>query len=591
MRSAAFRPTTFASALTAGLGLWTFAATAAAQTIYPLSRAEILAGARFDFKVEVPGTPPEADVVVTINGKSAADVLGKPATFIVKEDGLDQSALWIRDAEITAPGAYTVDAKVGGKTASVTWTVFATPEKRAAKNVILFIGDGMSVAHRTAARMLSKGISEGHYGGDLAIDDMPHMALVSTAGTDSIVTDSANSMSAYTTGHKSCVNALGVYCARNKSTLGHPRVETITALVKRKLGLAVGVVTNTEIEDATPAGMVAQTRRRSDYNDIVKMFYDAAPEVIMGGGTPNFLPKSAAGSKRGDEEDYLAKFTAKGYAFAANDTEMKALAANANTTRLLGLFNPANIDGALDRRVLKGGTTKRYQDQPDLVDMVRSAIDVLSRKPEGFVLMVESGRIDKYSHSLDWERAVYDTIMLDNTVKAAKDWAAARNDTMIVVVADHAHPVSIIGTVDDSRPGSRLRDKLGTYADAGFPNYPASDKDGYPATVDVSKRLAFTFGAYPDHCTSGKPFLAGEFVPAKPSAADTQTQVANEEYCGPTATRMQGNLPITANSGVHSADDVILTATGPGSEQFRGHMENTRVFRAIVGALALGAPK
>ena len=92
-----------------------------------------------------------------------------------------------------------------------------------AKNVILFIGDGLSVAHRTAARILSKGLEEGRYGGELAIDDMPHMALVSTSGTDSVVTDSANSASAYTTGHKSCVNALGVYCARNKSNLDHPK--------------------------------------------------------------------------------------------------------------------------------------------------------------------------------------------------------------------------------------------------------------------------------------------------------------------------------------------------------------------------------
>src|ERR1700730_13380608 len=134
---------------------------------------------------------------------------------------------------------------------------------------------------------------------------MPHMALVSTSGSDSIVTDSANSMTAYTTGHKSCVNALGVYCARNKNTLEHPKVETISELVKRKRSLAVGGVTNTEIEDATPAGMVAHTRRRADYNDIVRMFYAVKPEVIMGGGSPNFVARSAPGSKRADDEDYV----------------------------------------------------------------------------------------------------------------------------------------------------------------------------------------------------------------------------------------------------------------------------------------------
>ena len=93
-------------------------------------------------------------------------------------------------------------------------------------------------------------------------------------------------MSAYTTGHKSCVNAMGIYCARNKSGLAHPKVETIAELVKRHNGgMAVGVVTNTEIEDATPAAMVAHVRRRGDYDEIVRMFHEAKPDVMMGGGS------------------------------------------------------------------------------------------------------------------------------------------------------------------------------------------------------------------------------------------------------------------------------------------------------------------
>ena len=120
--------------------------------------------------------------------------------------------------------------------------------------MILFIGDGMSPAHRVAARLLSKGIAEGKALGKLAIDDMPHMALVATAGSDSIITDSANSMSAYTTGHKSAVNAMGVYADRSADPFDDPKVENIASLVKRRLGMAVGIVTNTEIEDATPGG-------------------------------------------------------------------------------------------------------------------------------------------------------------------------------------------------------------------------------------------------------------------------------------------------------------------------------------------------
>jgi alkaline phosphatase len=555
---------------------------AVAQTIYPINKAEILQGARFDLKVEFPGSPAATNVKVTINGEDPASVLGKPSTFVEKEDGGDHSAYWIRQAAFTKPGTYTVEATADGKTARVAWEVYNTNGTKA-KNVILFIGDGLSVAHRTAARVLSKGLVEGRYGGDLAMDDMPNMALVSTSGMDSIVTDSANSASAYTTGHKSCVNAMGIYCARNKNNLQHPQVETISELVKRVRGMAVGVVTNTEIEDATPAAMVAHTRRRADYNDIVKMFFELKPDVIMGGGSVNFLPKSAEGSKRNDEENFVKQFEDAGYAFVKTRTEL--LADKGNHTKLLGLFNTGNIDGALDRFFLKKGTVGKFPDQPDLTDQVRVALDMLSKNDKGFVLMVESGRIDKYSHSLDWERAVYDTIMLDNAVRLAKEFAAPRNDTLIIVVGDHTHAVSVVGTYDDQITG-QTRQRLGTYSESKFPNYPAPNADGYPDKVDVSRRLAFVFGTYPDYCDTGRPYLDGENLPAVPGT-EKNTFVANEQYCVPGAIRRTGNLPFGLAQGVHSADDVVLTAMGPGADFFRGRIDNTRVFRVMATALGL----
>src|SRR5262245_22260420 len=179
--------------------------------------------------------------------------------------------------------------------------------------------------------------------------------------------------------------------------------------------------------------------------------------------------------------------------------------------------------------------------------------------------------------------------MLDNAVKAVKEWAGTRNDTLIIVVPDHAHPVSIVGTYDDDRPGQRLRDKLGIYQDAKFPNYPAADAEGYPPSVDVSRRIAFVFGAFPDYCDLGKPYLAGENVPAV-KGPDGKTNVANEQYCtAPLAARRAGNLPLEANNGVHSADDVILTAMGPGAEMFRGRIDNTRVFRIMATTLGLAS--
>ena len=117
-----------------------------------------------------------------------------------------------------------------------------------------------------------------------------------------------------------------------------PRVETMASLVKRRLKMAVGIVTNTEVEDATPAAMVAHTRRRAEYDQIVEQFFAAKPDVLMGGGAANFLPKATPGSKRKDEADYIARFRDAGYPVATTAGELNALAAKSETRQLLGLF-------------------------------------------------------------------------------------------------------------------------------------------------------------------------------------------------------------------------------------------------------------
>jgi alkaline phosphatase len=564
---------------------------AEAQTIYPLDRAEILTGARFDFKVEFPQLAAPDKVKATINGQDQTTVFGKAAEFIEREDGKDQSAVLLRDVTLSKPGPYRVRATDGVNTREVVWNVYETGPRQA-KNVILFIGDGLSPAHRVAARLLSKGIAEGKAFGKLAIDDMPHMAMVATAGSDSIITDSANSMSAYTTGHKTAVNAMGVYADRTISPFDDPRVENITSLVKRRLGMAVGVVTNTEIEDATPAAMVAHTRQRAAYDEIVQQFYAARPEVVMGGGAANFLPMGAPGSRRKDSIDYMTRFRDAGYTVATTATELNAVGGGGKDAKLLGLFASGNMDGALDRKFLKGGTVKRFPDQPDLTDQVRVALDLLSRKPEGFVLMVESGLIDKYTHSLDMERAVYDTIMLDNAVKLARDWAAARGDeTLILVVADHNHPISLVGTIDDDMtetPKAPLRERVGVYDKAGFPNYPAADNEGYPPHVDVSRRLAIFSASSPDYYETFRPKLDNPNDPTV-TGSTPGTYEPNERYrTMPGAMLRLGNLPKYLNASVHSGEDVILSATGPGSDRVRGQLDNTEVFRIMAEALGLG---
>ncbi len=565
-----------------------------AQTIYPIDRAEILSGAQFDFKVEFPGMVDPAAMKVTINGEDHATAFGKAAEFIGREDNQDQSALILRDVTLTKPGSYMIAATDGITTKSINWSVYDTGPRRA-KNVILFIGDGMSPAHRIGARLLSKGISAGKAKAKLAMDDMPQMALVATAGSDSIITDSANSASAYATGHKAAVNAMGVYADRTANPFDDPGVETITSLAKRKHDLAIGIVTNTEVEDATPAAMIAHTRRRAAYDEIVAQFFAAKPDVLMGGGTANFLPQSAALSKRRDDIDYLAKFRDAGYSVATTLSELDAMSAKPETRKLLGLFAPGNMDGVLDRKFLKGGGVKRSPDQPDLTDQVKIALTILSKNQNGFFLMVESGMIDKYAHALDMERAVYDTIMLDNAVRQTKEWAAARgDDSLILVLADHNHPNSLIGTINDDMAGAPtapLRERIGVYEKAGVPNYPAPDADGYPARVDVSRRLAIFSASIPDHYETLRPKLDNPNMPTQEGDVPG-TFKANEKYKDvPGAVLRLGNLSAMMNASVHSGEDVILTAMGPGSDRVRGSLENTDVFRIMADALGLAERK
>jgi alkaline phosphatase len=568
------------------------ASAAVAQTVYPIDRAEILSGAQFDFKVEFPDRVDQAKLKVTVNGQDYAAVFGGAGTFVEREDGKEQSALMLRDIALAKPGPVVVEVSDGTRSRKVTWTVYDTGPRKA-KNVILFVGDGLSPAHRIAARLLSKGITEGKSFGKLAIDDMPHMALVATAGSDSIITDSANAASAYATGHKTAVNAMGVYADRTADAFDDPKVETIASLAKRQLKMGIGIVTNTEVEDATPAAMVAHTRRRAAYDEIVAQLFAARPDVLMGGGSANFLPKTAPGSKRKDDVDYIARFREAGYPIATTAGELNALAAKPDTRQLLGLFAAGNMDGALDRKFLKGGGVKKFPEQPDLTEQVQAALNVLSKNDAGFFLMVESGLIDKYAHALDFERAVYDTIMLDNAVRLARDWAKARgDDTLILVLPDHNHPNSLVGTINDdmsTTPNAPLRERVGVYEKAGFPNYPAPDADGYPSRVDVSRRLAIFSASLPDYYETFRPKLDDPNEPTV-KGDDPGTFKANEKYKDvPGVVLRFGNLPVMMGASVHSGEDVILTATGPGSERVKGSMDNTDVFRVMADALGLAA--
>lgn len=550
-------------------------------TILPINRAKLLAGQRFDFCVEAKGAAPEA-IQVTIDGKDAASYFKKDAARTASEG---TGRYRIDGIAFDAAGEHTITATVGGETRTVRYQV--TEEKapsRRAKNVVLMVGDGMSLQAREMGRILAKGIDEGKYNDLLEMEKMPALALVTTSGYDSLTTDSANSASAYATGQKCVVNAFGIYADSTPDPLDDPKVENIIELVKRTRGMATGLVTTASVTDATPAAMLAHTRRRAEQNYVAAAMLEDShrPDVILGGGTRYFTPESAAGSKRKDDRDLIAEFKAKGYSFSNDKASLASTPKDA--TKLLGLYTPNTMNVYLDREVLKNnGATKDYPNQPGLVAMTEKALDALSKNANGFFLMVEGASIDKQLHAMDWQRATYDTIEFDKTVKTVKDFAEKAGDTLVIVLADHAHGASITGTYTE-KDGKTGREAVRTYAKSIFPTFEDKDADGFPDDPNPNVTLAVQYANHPDTNMNYKLVP----TPTAPTVEQNGKYVANPAKAG---WFEAGNIPESEDSETHAADDIILNAMGPGSDYFHGVLDNTEVFFGMIRALGLDARK
>jgi len=558
-----------------------------ASSIYiaPTNHAKFLAGAKFDFRVELNNlSAMPSSVDITINGTSAAEFFNQDLT---KSNSSDTSQEYtLRGVTFANPGQYVVKVQADNMQETVNYEVIvADMYGKKAKNVIFFNGDGMGHPVVTAARILSKGMTGGKYDGLLEMDTMDARAIVATSGLDSIATDSANSASAYATGHKSVINALGVYPDNTEDTLDDPKVETIIEMLIRSRGMSTGIVSTAEIEDASPAAGVSHTRRRADKADIAEMFYNVKPDVILGGGSAYFLPQSIEGSKRKDDKDLFTMFEDDGYEVAINRSELLSVAPT--TDKLLGLFHLSNMSTYYGRSTKNEEALKGFDDQPSLWEMTETAIDVLDNNNNGFFLMVEGGSVDKQLHPLDWERAVLDTIEMDKAIGIAKRFAEQHGDTLVVVTADHAHSMSITGTYWEG-DGKSGKDAVRTYQNAGFPTYKDANGDGFPDELDTDRKLAVHFANHPDYYEDYKM----DPVPTAPAIKNEEgVYVANPGKLSNPEDKNKDRFlqvgPLNSSTGVHTVEDVPLMAHGTGSQYFNGFLDNTDVFYSIANAMGL----
>lgn len=541
---------------------------AANVRILPVDTAKFWAGARFDFDVEVSGAKNLENVKVDINGVPADKFFGKNAV----QKTLDNGVVSYRIDQVSFPktGDITVTASANDNgvvsTSTAKYKVVNEKAVKRAKNVILFIGDGMSLQAREIARILSKGMTNGKYNDLLAMEKLDHNAVITTSGYDSLVTDSANSASAYATGHKSVVNAMGVYEDSTKDPLDDPKVENLSEILKRTRGMSIGIITQAESTDATPAAMVGHTRRRANQD-----------------------------------------FKDKGYTFVSTSKEMMEAPAD---KPLLGLFHTGTMNVYIDREMLKNPKVlKGFTDQPNLMNMTKKSLDILSKNPNGFFAMIEGASIDKQLHVMDWQRAAYDTIEFDKSIEYAEKWAKEHgNDTLIIVVADHAHGVSISGTYHE-RDGKKGPEAVRVYAKSIFPTFKDADHDGFPDNPDPDVTLAVQYANHPEYYENYH-FMK---TPTPPALSVTETkeeaskvgdkieyhQVSSASskanpariHPGDPEVLMPANTPKDDAQEAHAADDVLLNAGGPGSEYFHGTMDNTEVFFGILRALGINGNK
>jgi alkaline phosphatase len=465
-------------------------------------------------------------------------------------------------------------------------TLQLKPNEGRARNVILFVGDGMGLSTVTAAR-----IFDGQLRGDsgeentLAFEELPYLALAKTYNTDQQVPDSAGTATAIMTGVKTQAGVIGVnqnvQRGDCKSAQGNG-VQTILEFAA-KAGLSTGVVTTSSVTDATAAAAYAHSSERgwqSDRDiptpakiagckDIARQLLEfplgGGLDVVLGGGRGKFLPAGVADpegggamGERDDRRDLTAEWTKKFHnaAYVWNQQQFTAIDPK-KTDHLLGLFNRAEMSFEVDRKNDVGG-------EPSLPEMTKKAIAILKKNPRGFFLLVEGGRIDQAHHMGNAYRALDETREFANAVRAALG-ATDLKDTLIIVTADHGHVLTMGGA---AKRGNPILGKVTGFDDTGKPaDAPQLALDGKPYTT-----LGYMNGP------------GGIAVRDAKTAERERRDIGNIDTTKPEYLQ-QALVPLAKES--HSGEDVPVYAGGPWAQLFHRTVEQNYIFHVMRHALSV----
>ncbi|MCW8125516.1 alkaline phosphatase [Microbulbifer halophilus] len=451
----------------------------------------------------------------------------------------------------------------------------------AAKNIILFVGDGMGISTVTAARILA-GQQQGRTGEEyqLSFEQMPFAGLIKTYNTNQQTSDSAGTASALMTGVKTKAGVLNVdeTVARGdcKAGLEHPLT---TALDLAELhGKRTGIISTARITHATPASTYAKVPERGwEYQapegcrdiaaQLVEMDRGDGIDVILGGGRRAFIPQSVTDlegekGKRTDGRNLVQEWKNR-YGAAATYIEdekgFKAVDA-AKTDKLLGLFQPSHMRYESDRENDKAG-------EPSLSEMTAKGLELVQKGEDGYFMLVEGGRIDHGHHAGNAYNALTDAVEFAKAVQVAMD-NTSTEDTLIIVTADHSHAFTMAGYPTRGNPilGKVIgNDEHGAPQDA-----PQLAADGKPYTT-LGYANGAGFADLGDETNSD----ARRDAPAHSGRVDlTEIDTTKPGF-------YQESL-VPTGSETHGGEDVGIWARGPGSHLLTGTNEQNYVFHVMV---------
>lgn len=462
-----------------------------------------------------------------------------------------------------------------------------------ARNVILFLGDGMSLTTVAAARILD-GQRKGGPGEEnlLSWEQFPATAFSKTYNTDSQTPDSAGTMTAITTGVKSHMGAIGVSSGHRSDCADSLNKGLLSWLqLADSAGMATGIVTTTRLTHATPAATYAHSPDRNWENDtdlpesaraagcqdiaqqvLSTARYGRGPQVVLGRTQP--VPERAGTRPGIRRQDGLAlgwprsgrrvKQAHPQGAYVWNEQRLKAAA---GAPALLGLFEPDHMQFDHDRN-------RTPQGEPSMTEMTRNAIQSLSRDANCFVLIVEGGRIDHANHAGNAYRALDETVSLSDAVRVAVQTAPP--DTLIIVTADHSHTLNFVGY---PLRGNQILGKVhGTDGEEGDHSQLATDLACQPYTT-----LSDANGPGYTGASNAQPAGPKKY-PHEPSSSEPASGRPDLTHVDTEAPSYMQEALVPTKSESHGGEDVGIWATGPGSAAFRGTLEENVIYHVIVQA-------